>query len=182
MLNVGSSTKHFREVSHPHIHENIFKPIRERCRVVHLDVKAQDGVDLVGDLTDPNFLEQLKLRRYDIILCSNLLEHVENPVEICRCMEECVKTGGFMIVTAPHLYPYHNDPIDTMFRPDVNELSNCFKNSSLVEGEILVVDTNHFKVLLRNKNLMILTAVRWFTPFYKFDAWKKIHFRYSKYI
>ena len=62
MLNVGSSTKHFREVSHPHIHENIFKPIRERCRVVHLDVKAQDGVDLVGDLTDPNFLEQLKLR------------------------------------------------------------------------------------------------------------------------
>jgi len=174
LLNVGSSTRQFREKEEPWIQENIFTPICENCHVDHLDMKAQDGVDIIGDLTDIIFLEQLKLKCYDAILCSNLLEHVLNREEICRCMEDCVNEGRFLIVTVPHLYPYHNDPIDTMFRPDVEELVNYFKRSSLVEGEILTIDNNHMKALLHNKKLLVLTIIRWFTPFYKFGTWKKI--------
>jgi len=174
MLNVGSSTKRFREVSQPHINDNVFKPLQERCRVDHLDIKAHDGVDLVGDLTNPDFQQELKLKRYDAILCSNLLEHVRSPIEICRSMEECVKSGGYLIVTVPYLYPYHNDPIDTMFRPDVSELSLCFENSSLEGGAILNDDNSYFTYLFRDKKVMILTAIRWLIPFYKFEEWKKM--------
>ena len=137
-------------------------------------MKAQEVVDIIGELTEIIFLEQLKLKCYDAILCSNLLEHVINPKEICRCIEDCVKEGGFLIVTMPHLYPYHNDPIDTMFRPDVEELKTYFKKSILVEGEILIIDDSHIRTLLRNKKLLVINIIRWFTPFYKFDAWKKI--------
>lgn len=174
LLNVGSSTGRFRRVDQPHIYKNIFEPIAARCSVDHLDMKAADGVDLVGDLTEPDFLEKLKRRSYDAVLCSNLLEHVTNPEEICRCMEACVKTGGFIIVTVPQLYPYHNDPIDTKFRPSINELGECFKSSSLVEGEIIVGDHSHLKVLLQNRKLMARTVARWFTPFYQYDVWKKV--------
>lgn len=174
LLNIGSSTKQFREKKQPWVQKNIFDPICGYCSIDHLDMKVQEGVDIIGDLTDIIFLEQLKLKCYDVILCSNLLEHVINPEEICRCIEDCVKEGGFLIVTVPHLYPYHNDPIDTMFRPDVEELINYFKKSSLVEGEILTIDDSHMRTLLRNKKLLVITIIRWFTPFYKFDTWKKI--------
>jgi len=173
LLNIGSSTRQFREKEEPWIQENIFTPIYGICSVDHLDMKAQDGVDIIGDLNDIIFLEQLKLKYYDAILCSNLLEHVLNPEDICRGMEDCVNEGGFLIVTVPCLYPYHNDPIDTMFRPDVEELVNYFKKSSLVEGEILTMDNNHMKALLCNRKLLFLTIIRWFSPFYKFNAWKK---------
>lgn len=174
LLNVGSSTKQFREIDQPQIQENVFEPLLGHCRVDHLDIKASEGVDIIGDLTDSVFLEKLKTNRYDVVLCSNLLEHVINPVEICNGMEDCVKKRGYILVTVPCLYPYHNDPIDTMFRPDIEELQSYFKNSSLVEGEIITMSDNHFKVLLHNKKLLILTLIRWLTPFYKFDAWKKI--------
>ena len=61
-----------------------------------------------------------------------------------------------------------------MYRPDVDELTSFFENCVIVDGEVLVIDDSHFKMLLRSKNLAALTVMRWLTPFYKFDSWKKI--------
>lgn len=174
ILNVGSSTGHFRRVAQPHVHANIFGPLEDRCTVDHLDMKPADGVDLVGDLADPRFLEDLRRREYDGLLCSNLLEHVLDPLKTCQCMEACVKSGGFMVVTVPHQYPYHGDPIDTKLRVDVDGLKALFADSDLVEGEIIQSDQNHLKHLLSNHTLLVRTVVRWFTPFYQFETWKKV--------
>ena len=63
LLNVGSSTKHFRENKQPWIQENIFDPIRGHGSVDHLDIKASEGVDIVGDLKDSVFHDQLKIKK-----------------------------------------------------------------------------------------------------------------------
>ena len=60
LLNVGSSTKQFREVEQKCIHENIFAPLEKGGVVVHhLDMKKEDGVDIVGDLTVAIFANDL---------------------------------------------------------------------------------------------------------------------------
>ena len=58
LVNVGSSTGEFREVRQPHIDRIVFAPLRAAgVEVVHADVKAAPGVDLVGDLTEDRVLE-----------------------------------------------------------------------------------------------------------------------------
>lgn len=175
MLNVGSGTKKFREVIQPQIYQNIFKPLEAQGAAVHhLDIIAAEGVDIIGDLSNPEFLGQVKKMRYQSILCNNLLEHVVNVAQICQAMVEVVADGGYLIITLPRLFPYHNAPIDTMFRPSPQELHRYFPGTRMVKGEVLTIDNSHFRTLMRNPKLLLMTLVRAFTPFYKFPTWKKI--------
>src|SRR5690349_19194318 len=51
LLNLGASTKHFRQVEQPYIDKLVFRPLEARgVRVIHSDLKAAEGVDLVGDV------------------------------------------------------------------------------------------------------------------------------------
>jgi hypothetical protein len=42
-----------------------------------------------------------------------------------------------LIVSVPYSFPYHEDPIDTLYRPDLNELQKTFPLLKMVEGEIV---------------------------------------------
>ncbi len=138
MLNIGSSSKKFREQEQPWIDELLFKPAREKEHsVIHTDMKNDIGVDLVGDLCDPAFLQKLSQMNIQSVLCSNLLEHLTNREEICKIISSIIPTGGYIFVTVPYEYPYHRDPIDTMFRPNIEELSNLFPDFKIVEGAII---------------------------------------------
>ncbi len=72
------------------------------------------------------------------------LEHVHNPKDICAAIVEIIKEKGYLIVTVPFLYPYHNDPFDTMFRPDINELALLFPKTKLIKGVMINSENNHF--------------------------------------
>jgi hypothetical protein len=52
------------------------------------------------------------------LLCCNLLEHVLDPERLALHCLELLPRGGLLFVTVPFSYPYHRDPIDTMYRPD----------------------------------------------------------------
>ena len=53
VLNIGSSTKHFREIIQPHINNNLIQPlINKGARVIHIDIKDNNGVDIVGDINE----------------------------------------------------------------------------------------------------------------------------------
>jgi SAM-dependent methyltransferase len=73
-----------------------------------LDIFAGEGVDYVGDVTHTEF----KDNSYDVILCMQVLEHVEDPSAVCREMFRILKPGGHALFTAPqsaylHNLPYH---------------------------------------------------------------------------
>jgi len=137
LLCLGSSTEKYRTVDQPYIDEFIYRPLKDRgVEVVNLDIKLAEGVDVVGDITDPSFRNsQLSCRSWGAVLCSNLLEHVEDPGQICRAIEDVLPVGGFAFVTGPKRYPLHNDPIDTLFRPSPEELSKFFPRMMVEEGE-----------------------------------------------
>jgi len=141
LLNVGSSTGSYRRLEQPWVENDVFAPLLKRgIAVVHLDLKPAEGVDVVGDLVDPVFRAKALAGKSDVVLCSNLLEHVSERDALCAAMQEVVPSTGYLIVTCPYRYPYHPDPIDTMFRPTVTELADLFPDLSLAWGEVVVAE------------------------------------------
>ena len=171
MLNVGSSTRRFRTVTQPWIDQYVFKPIRERGHLVqHLDIKDAPGVDIVGDLTESRFLEELSRKEFRSVLCASLLEHVHNREEICRALVSVIPVGGHVFVSCPHKYPYHADPMDTMFRPDLAELAALFPQTRVVDGEMLTCGT-YLDSVTRSLSMLVRTVVRIFLPIYRPRGW-----------
>jgi len=138
VLNIGSSTKHFIETEQPYIKQNLFDELSaKKCSVKNIDIKNAEGVDLVGDVTDPDFINTLKGLNPTAIICSNLLEHLENRKSFCDALVKIMNPETLLIVSVPFSFPYHEDPIDTLYRPDIKELQNAFPSLKLVEGKIV---------------------------------------------
>jgi len=138
LVNIGSSTREFRERRQPHIEAVIFAPLRERgVEVIHTDLKPEAGVDIAGDLADARVQAQLRARRPRAALTSNLLEHVTAPGELARAIGALVEPGGVVVATVPRSYPYHADPIDTGFRPSPDELAALFPGFAMLRGEVI---------------------------------------------
>jgi hypothetical protein len=173
LLNVGSSTKEFRESVQPFIFSEIFKPLEDKnYSVLHTDIKEDNGVDIVGDLNDAKFRIHLRENNIKSILCSNLLEHLEDPQQICNSILEIVPINGLILVTVPYSFPYHNDPIDTLLRPNIKELHAFFPNTEILESEIVVSNNSFYNDLMNNKKYFLKMIIRWLLPFYKYSEWK----------
>ena len=130
LLNVGASTLHFRTAVQPHIERELFGPLAsEGVEIVHSDLKAGEGIDIVGDILDRSTADSLRVRRFRALICANLLEHVRDPAAAAAACEAVVGPGGLILATAPSSYPYHADPIDTGFRPTPATLAALFARS-----------------------------------------------------
>lgn len=138
LCDLGSSTAEFRESVQDYIDVEIFLPLRARgISIVHVDQKDAPGVSVVGDVTNPEFL--LSLGKFSAVMCCNLLEHVSDDARegFAASLIGMLHSRGFLVVTVPNIYPHHDDPIDTDFRPSVSELVNLFSNMRTVAGEII---------------------------------------------
>jgi hypothetical protein len=172
LLDVGSSTLSFRTRDQPWVEGLVFRPLVERgVRVVHMDAKAEPGVDIVADLSDGASVERLKEVGFRALLCSNLLEHVTDPRAIGRTLVGLLPAGGHLFVSGPFEYPYHPDPIDTMFRPSPDQLAGLFPNTSLVVGEI-VDGGRYLDQIVGRPQRFLLLLLRVLLPFYKPAVWR----------
>ncbi len=171
LCNIGSSTRVFRETVQPWIDEQLFAPTRAAGHtVIHVDLKAEDGVDLVGDIADPAFVDQLASRGFKSVLCSNLIEHVPDAEELCRSLWSVVPAGGLLIVTGPHSYPIHLDPIDNGFRSSPEELAARFPGSTILESAIVSGGT-YASQLFSSPAAFFGDLSRVFTPFIRPKQW-----------
>jgi SAM-dependent methyltransferase len=175
-LNLGSSTGDFREREQPHIQREIFGPLARRGGpVYHVDIKSAQGVDLVGDILDPDFVTRIRTTVVPrCVLVSNLLEHVLDPARVAESIVGLVPPGGLIVVSGPCSYPYHPDPIDNRFRPNVAEAHSLFPGTDLLEGGLIVSGTwrpwAHFNAGRLN---VLLYFARLAVPFYRPKAWRR---------
>jgi hypothetical protein len=182
LLNIGSSTLEFRTVTQPYIDHNIFTPLRKRGGTVyHADIKAAPGVDLVGDLLDPVFLAELSKLQIRSAMISNLFEHVTIRQQICDVVMKIVPSDGYIFVSGPHRYPYHADPIDTMFRPSIEEMHAHFPGTRIVDSAI--IDSGNWRQWNAAERGRTLgrTLARLLVPFYRPRKWWELA-RQSPYI
>lgn len=158
VLDVGSSTKEFRTHKQPYIDENIFKPLRERNISLHyLDQKNSEEADMVYDVENVRAEEIGK--KFDLTICCNLLEHVQDPNRLASLLIDLVRQDGFLLVTVPQTYRYHPDPIDTMFRPSMEETVSMFHELQIIhKATISVKDKGKYR---------FTELIRYIVPFFQ---------------
>jgi SAM-dependent methyltransferase len=126
LLSIGSGHAELTS-DQPWIHGVIYRPLERRgVQVLHHELEPASGVDVAGDLTDPEFGASLGRLTVRSVMCCNVLEHLPEPARVASTIERLVAPRGFAIVTVPRRYPYHPGPIDTMFRPSPDELRSLF--------------------------------------------------------
>jgi SAM-dependent methyltransferase len=174
LLNLGSSTKAFREQVQPWTEEQLFGPLRARgVEIVHVDMRDEPGVDVRADLTDPADVARLRALEPRAVLCCNLLEHVTEPQRLARHCLDILPPGGLAFVTVPFSYPYHRDPIDTMLRPSPAELRRLFAGGDLIAGEVIAAGASYRDDIRRRPWLLLRHLVRFPAPFVSFVRWKR---------
>jgi hypothetical protein len=177
LLNIGSGTKAYRTKFHPWIDAEITDPLEARgCKIVHTDIQSGEGVDIVGDLANSSFLDELRALRFRAVICGNLFEHVVNRDEIAHLLASVVPKGGYLVVSGPYRFPYHPDPIDTGFRPTISDLATLFPDTVLVHGAT-VEGQRIIAIQAREHNMSIPVALlrniaRLAVPFRNSSGWQ----------
>jgi len=174
LLDLGSGSTAVHEAVQPWIEHQLFCPLRARgVEIVHVDMRAGPGIDVQADLTDPADVLRLGGLRPRALLCCNLLEHVAEPERLARHCLAMLADGGLVFVTVPYSYPYHRDPIDTMYRPGPQELAELFAGARLLHGTILGAGRSYRDDVRQRPWLLLRHVARFPVPFLSFEKWRR---------
>lgn len=104
-----------------HVHGRLLEagaggsPFSEQLRfladeVVTLDVSDRYGdIDVVADVQD---MPQVPSNSFDVVVCTQVLEHLPEPRRALKEMRRVLKDEGVLILSAPHLSMVHEAPND----------------------------------------------------------------------
>jgi len=129
VLNLGSSSMEFAVGQQPYIWKNVFLPLQTRARVINIDIRPEPGIDLVLDFMNPQDQQILKEIPANIIIVSNLLEHLTSARAGISALAELASPETYVILSGPRIFPFHADPIDNGFRPSKRQLREMLSNS-----------------------------------------------------
>lgn len=148
VLDIGSSTLEYRTRVQPHITELVHRPLVARgASLTCGDIKEGEGVDLVLDLTRTDLPAAFFASPWDLVICSNILEHVADRATFIGNVVRLCRPGGYILCTVPRRFPYHADPLDTMYRPNAAELARTILShapGSIEAAEILRIDDRSY--------------------------------------
>jgi Methyltransferase domain len=174
LLDLGCGNSARRKTPQPWMEEEIFRPLAMRgVEIIHVDMSPGPEVDVQADLTDPDDVLRLRRLRPQALLCCNLLEHVVEPERLARHCLAMLATGGLVFVTVPFSYPYHRDPIDTMFRPEPLELAGIFAGARLINGTILGTGECYGDAVRQRPWLLLRHLARFPVPFLSLEKWRR---------
>jgi SAM-dependent methyltransferase len=166
IIDVGASSHEFRTRIQPHIHEQIHRPILEiGAEITYADMKHEPGVDLIIDLASSELAEDAFPLSYDLIICCNILEHVAGRDVFLGNLVRFAHPGTYLLVTVPRRYPHYADPIDTLYRPDVDGLVSDIRRHidcrNVMAEEAMINDREYYTLKPGRKlDYLLLRAPR----------------------
>lgn len=76
--------------------------------VVYMNFFTTKQPDVQSDATHIPF----QTGCFDVVICSELLEHIRQPVEVLYQTHRVLRKGGTLLICVPFLYRIHGDPYD----------------------------------------------------------------------
>jgi SAM-dependent methyltransferase len=95
---------------------------------IGLDIYKGKGVDVVGDAHSLPFEDN----KFDLILCTEVLEHLHSPQIAISEMHRVLKKDGLLILTTRFIFPLHDSPND-FYRYTKFGLEYLFKEGWRIE-------------------------------------------------
>lgn len=83
-----------------------YSGLAEKC--VSVDVTPSPGLDVLSMAAPLPFRSET----FDTVICTSVLEHVDNAEEVVSEIARILKPGGRLLITIPFLYPTHEAPYD----------------------------------------------------------------------
>jgi SAM-dependent methyltransferase len=166
VIDVGSSTLHYRTVEQPHVEREVMAPLRARgLRITHLDAKAAVGVDVVEDLdvATPELAD--RLGTFDLVLCLDLLAHVNQPASALDAVVSLLGEGGWLVSTMPESHRRTPDPRDNAWRPTPRELAGEYGRRGLETARaesVRIDDDRYYRGLLSRPSWAPVGERFWF--------------------
>ncbi len=136
-------------------HDPVLRVLRraDRRTVIH-EFEPAPGVDLCGDLLDPDTWAEIAATGIRSAVCTNLLEHLADRQRFVELVSSTLPPGGRLLVTVPGRYPYHPDPIDTMYRPSPDQLSRTFGSFEVLSADSVVGLPAGLRLFRRPRDLL----------------------------
>jgi SAM-dependent methyltransferase len=97
-----------------------------------LDISADAGATHVGTAEETRLADA----SFDLVLCTQVLEHCDDPWAAAREIHRIVRRGGHVIATAPHVWFYHPHPKDH-WRFTQEGLVRLFRSAGLTPVTLL---------------------------------------------
>lgn len=182
MIEMGSSTDHFRKIVKPHIERELHRPLLKRgIRIITHDIKSGDGIEISGDIFDSEVQNKLTALQPRSLLCCNIFEHVLDRPALANVCNILLPVGGVLVVSVPYAFPYHSDPVDTLYRPSPEELAALFPAFEVC-FDTIVDDSNYWHDLVSEGYLKgMISLIKRITkhglPIFGIQRWKEKNHR-----
>jgi len=94
--------------------ECVYRPLFEGRRYVAIDRGVGDGAWDYGRLDATSDLERVPFAgaSFDLVLCTETLEHLARPARVLAELRRVLAPGGTLALTVPFLHPVHQAPHD----------------------------------------------------------------------
>jgi len=136
IIDVGCGKKPYEKEIKSVLHKKA-----EEIEYIGIDLYTKES-DLKIDLNTENL--PFKKGSIDIIICTEVLEHLYNPFHILAEIKRILKNEGLLLITSPFLHPIHEKKHD-YFRYTHHFYRNQFKNQFILEE---VISNTAFSFLL----------------------------------
>jgi SAM-dependent methyltransferase len=124
LIDIGCGQKPYQSVFAPYVSQHTGVDLADSP---HGTLK----VDIIGNAYDTNLEDAI----CDTVLCTEVLEHLEEPQVAVKEMNRILKPGGFVILTVPFFWPIHEAPRD-FYRYSEHGLRYLFEQSGFEIVEI----------------------------------------------
>lgn len=91
-------------------YQSIFAPYTSQY--IGIDLAEYEGVTSKVDVVGSAYDTKLQDSSCDVVLCTEVLEHLEEPLSAIKEMNRILKHKGIVIVTAPFFWHVHEAPRD----------------------------------------------------------------------
>lgn len=88
-----------------------YRGLFAHCEYVAADWEGT-GYGSDRDVTGPLHDLPVETGSFDAVLCTQVLEHVPNPADALRELHRVLRPGGSLWLTAPFVWPLHEEPYD----------------------------------------------------------------------
>jgi ubiquinone/menaquinone biosynthesis C-methylase UbiE len=108
---------------------------------VDIEQNSSGSLSLVASATNLPVHDE----SYDVIICSEVLEHVHMPGQVLRELARVVKPAGHLIITTPFAYPLHEEPYD--YNRLTNHQMQLYARENGLEIVVLEMTGNEIEVM-----------------------------------
>ena len=98
ILDIGCGDKPF---------EKFFK--KTNCKFVGIDNNPDSKADIVQDISETL---PFKSNSFDLIILSEVLEHLQEPIKVINEIIRVLKSDGILFMSTPFAFPIHGKPND----------------------------------------------------------------------